>query len=137
MSTWTTHSVILAPCMMKYLSGHREKLISSGFLSLVSTPNMTSESEQKTLLLYSSETWTLYKYHVKVFEHFHQRCLRHGLSVGWTLNIPDTQVLKKAGILSIETNVYKHWLCWTGHLGRIKESKIPKQMLPGELVSGK
>ena len=90
-----------------------------------------------TSLLYSSETWTLYKRHVRVLERFHQRCLRHILNIGWASKIPDTQVLETADVLSIEAVIHRHRLRWTGHLIRMKDNRIPKQMLYGELVNGK
>ena len=49
-----------------------------------------------TVLLYSAETWTTYKIHIKLLECFHQKCLRCILNIKWQTYTPDTTVLKKA-----------------------------------------
>ena len=33
------------------------------------------------VLLYGSETWTTYRYHVNLFERFHQNCIRRILNI--------------------------------------------------------
>ena len=84
-------------------------------------------------LLYASETRILYKYQLRKLEQFHQRCLRHILHINWRQCIPDTEVLESACILSIEALICK----WSGHLVRMNDSRIPKQLFYGELTTGK
>ena len=71
-----------------------------------------------SLLLYASETWTLYKHRQRTLERLHQRCLRQILCIGWRSYTPDTKVLERAGLPSIESMVEKGCLCWFGHIVR-------------------
>ena len=54
-------------------------------------------------LLYACETWTVYQRHAKRLNHFHTSCLRKLLKIKWQDRIPDTEVLKRAGMQSIHT----------------------------------
>ena len=54
-------------------------------------------------LLYACETWTVYRWHVKRLNHFHTSCLRKLLKIKWQDRIPDTEVLKRAGMQSVHT----------------------------------
>ena len=49
-------------------------------------------------LLYACETWTVYQRHAKRLNHFHTSCLRKLLKNKWQDRIPDTEVLKRAGM---------------------------------------
>ena len=55
--------------------------------------------------LYSSETWTTYRRHLKWFERFHQKCLRRIPRISWQTCTPDTKVLLRAGCLRIEAQM--------------------------------
>ena len=54
-------------------------------------------------LLYACETWTVYQRHAKRLNHFHLSCLRKLLKIRWQDKIPDTEVLKRAGMQSMHT----------------------------------
>ena len=88
-------------------------------------------------LLYACETWTPYRRHFKCLERFHQRCLRHILHIRWQQLVPDTEVLETAKMPSIEALIIKHQLRWAGHLVRLDDCRIPKQLFYGELCLGK
>jgi Reverse transcriptase (RNA-dependent DNA polymerase) len=88
-------------------------------------------------LLYGCETWTLYSRHLKQLERFHQQCLRRVLMIGWKSFVPDTEILKKAGIQSIESTILKYRLRWLGHVVRLQDSRLPKQLLYGELLGSR
>ena len=53
--------------------------------------------------LYSHETWTVYQRHAKIPNHFRLYCLRKLLTIRWQDKIPDTEVLKRAGMQSMHT----------------------------------
>ena len=55
-------------------------------------------------LLYAYETWTVYQRHAKRLNHFHTSCLRKLLKIKWQDRIPDTEVLKRAGMQSVHTS---------------------------------
>ena len=86
-------------------------------------------------LLYACETWTVYQQHAKRLNHFHTSCLRKLLK--WQDRIPDTEVLKRAGMQSIHTLLKLAQLRWTGHVTRMPDEHLPKKILYGELQAGK
>ena len=53
-------------------------------------------------LLYACETWTVYQRHA-ILNHFHTSCLRKLLKIKWPDKIPNTEVLKRAGMQSVHT----------------------------------
>ena len=89
-----------------------------------------------TVLLYACESWTVYSRHARKL-HFHTKCLWIILSIKWQDMVPDTEVLTRAGIPSIHTLLQKAKVRWTGHVTRMPDERLPKQLLYGELCYGK
>ena len=89
-----------------------------------------------TVLLYACESWTVYSRHARKL-HFHTKCLWIILSIKWQDMVPDTEVLTRAGIPSIHTLLQKAKVRWTGHVTRMPDGRLPKQLLYGELCYGK
>ncbi|KAL8595295.1 hypothetical protein ACOMHN_020048 [Nucella lapillus] len=90
-----------------------------------------------TTLLYGCETWTVYRQHEKQINHFHLRCLHNILHIRWQDKVPYTKVLKQADIPSAITIMRKAQLRWAGHVSRMHDNRIPKQILYGELCYSK
>ena len=90
-----------------------------------------------TALLYASETWTLYKHQLKLLEGFHQRCLRQILHIKCQSHVSDTEVLGKAGLPSIQSMVMKRCLRWVGHIVRMDNGRLLRQLFYGEMWEGK
>lgn len=90
-----------------------------------------------TTLFYGCETWTAYRKHERQLNHFHLRCLRNLLHIRWQDKVPDTEVLKQADFPSAITTMRKAQLRWAGHVSRMSDTRIPKQLLYGELSQGK
>ena len=88
-------------------------------------------------LLYACKTWTVYQRHTKRLNHFHTSCLRKLLKIKWQDRIPDTEVLKRAGMQSVHTLLKLAQLRWTGRVTRMPEECLPKKILYGELEMGK
>ena len=88
-------------------------------------------------LLYASKTWTLYKHQLNLLEGFHQRCLRQILHITWQSHVSDTEVFGKAGLPSIQSMVMKSCLQWVGHIVRMDDSRLPRQLFYGEMWEGK
>ena len=88
-------------------------------------------------LLYGCETWTIYRRHEKQLQQFHLRCLRSILNIRWQDRIPDTEVLERAELPSVITTMRKAQARWAGHVSRMEDSRIPKQLFYGELRQGK
>ncbi|XP_072180115.1 uncharacterized protein [Diadema setosum] len=55
----------------------------------------------------------------------------------WEDKVPDTEVLKRAGIPSIITKIRKAQVRWAGHVSRMSDDRIPKKLFYGELADGK
>ena len=89
-----------------------------------------------TTLLYGCETWTIYSRHEKQLHQFHLRCLHSILNISWQEKIPDTEVVERAQLPSVITTMREAQTCWAGHVSRMSDSKIPKQLLYGELSQG-
>ena len=90
-----------------------------------------------TALLYACESWTVYSRHARKLNHFHMKCLRIILSIQWQDLVPDTEVITRAGIPSIHTLLQKALVRWAGHVTRMPDDRLPKQLLYGELCYGK
>ena len=87
-------------------------------------------------LLYSSEAWTTYTRQEKKLNSFHLRCIRRILDISWQDKITNTEVLERASSFSIYTLLSQRRLRWLGHVHRMANGRIPKDMLHGELVTG-
>ena len=88
-------------------------------------------------LLYSSECWTTYARQEDRLESFHLRCLRRLLGISWQDRVSNTSVLDQAGTLSIHLLLAQRRLRWAGHVRRMNDGRLPKDILYGELASGK
>ena len=88
-------------------------------------------------LLYSTETYTLYREHIKRLEAVQQRHLRRIMKIKWSDYVSSVEVLRRAGMDSVEAVLATMQLRWTGHVVRMEEDRIPKQLLYGELAEGK
>ena len=85
----------------------------------------------------SSLTWTVYQCHAKRLNLFHLRCLGKLLKIKRQDKIPDTEVLKKAGMQRIHTVLKLAQLRWTGHVIRMPDEGLPKKVFYGEIQEGK
>ena len=87
-------------------------------------------------LLYGCESWTLYRRHVKLLDQFHQRCLRRILNIKWYNRVSNVNVLSQAQMPSIDALLTQSQLRWSGHLVRMQNNRLPKQLFYGELTEG-
>ena len=87
-------------------------------------------------LLYGCDTWTVYRRHLKQLERFHQRALRSILGIRWQDRVTNTEVFERTNCISIEAMLLKSCFRWTGHVIRMEDHRIPKQLLFGELEQG-
>ena len=88
-------------------------------------------------LLYGSESWTLYASQEKRLSIFYMRCLRRILHIKWQDRITNIEVLDRAKVASMITVLQQRRLRWLGHVCRMDDGRIPKDLLYGELASGK
>ena len=88
-------------------------------------------------LLYGSETWTTYAKQEQKLNSFHMCSLRRILGIIWSDRVPNAQVLKRAGLPTMYTLLRLRRLSWLGHVRRMEDGRIPKDILNSELASGK
>jgi len=85
-------------------------------------------------LLYGCESWVLYRRSVRKLDEFHMRCLRRIAGIKWQDRVPNTEVLHLCGITGIEAFLLQAQFRWVGHIVRMQDDSIPKQVLYGQLV---
>ena len=64
------------------------------------------------------------------------RCLRRILDIHWQDRVTNTEVLEKADSLSMDVILCKRRLRWLGHVHRMEDGRIPKDVLYVELAMG-
>ena len=87
-------------------------------------------------LLYGAETWTAYRRHIRQLEAFHIRSMQKILKLTWRDKIPHAEILRRAGTTTIETMLAQKQLRWTGHIIRMSDDRLPRQILYGQLQQG-
>ena len=74
--------------------------------------------------------------HIKALDRFHMRHLRILLKIKWQDRITNAEVLGRSQSKSIETLLIESQLRWAGHVWRMGDERIPKQLLYDELWEG-
>lgn len=88
-------------------------------------------------LLYASETWCLYRKHIRTLDRFHLKCLRDILNVHWSDRVRNTEVLRRANVGGIEAYLMRRQLRWGGHVSRMSDDRVAKRIFYSELQDGK
>ena len=88
-------------------------------------------------LLYGSESWTTYTTQENCLEVFHMASLRRILGIKWQDKVTNIKVLEESGMLSIHSHLIKRRLRWIGHVRRMQDGRIPKDVMFGQLKEGK
>ncbi|CAK1597804.1 unnamed protein product [Parnassius mnemosyne] len=88
-------------------------------------------------ILYSSESWTVYRRHIRTLDRFHLQCLRKILNIRWSDRIRNTEVLRRAYTMGIEAYLMGRQLRWCGHLSRMSDQRTAKCIFFSELEKGK
>ena len=88
------------------------------------------------LLMYGSETWTLYQHEVKQLRTIQQRHLRLILSIKWDDYISNEEALRRADVEDMEVKLVRTRLRWLGHVCRMEEDRPVKELLYCELAHG-
>ena len=88
-------------------------------------------------LLYGSESWATYASQEKRLNTLHMKFLRRILGIKWEDRITNNEVMQRAGIDSLYSILKLRRLRWLGHVYRMSDGRIPKDLLYGELALGK
>ena len=91
-----------------------------------------------SVLLYGAETWAVKAESVRRLNNFHNRCVRTIMGVSkyqqWKERITSRQLAEAFGMeVTMAHLLMKQRLRWLGHLARMEPSRMPKQLLYGEL----
>ena len=88
-------------------------------------------------LLYACETWTYYRKHIKLLDNFHLTCLRRIMHIKWQDKISNVEVLRRANTVGMEAFLMKSQLRWIGHIVRMRDDRLPKQILYSQIADSK
>ena len=88
-------------------------------------------------LLYGSETWTTYAGQERRLNSFHLRSIRRILGISWQDKVTNADVLSRAGLPTMYTLLRQRRLRWLGHVRRMEDGRIPKDILYGERALGR
>ena len=65
------------------------------------------------------------------------RCPRSTARIKWQDRVPHTDVLEICGISGIEAMFLQAQLRWVGHVVRMPDTRIPKQVFYGQLMANR
>ena len=86
-------------------------------------------------LLYGAETWAWIQSTIQPLATFHMRCLRRLCRVSMRQRVPNEHILTRCRMESVETLLRFRRLRWLGHMARMTDVQIPKQLLFGNMNS--
>ena len=115
----------------------RGSVFNNPILSLT-TKRMVYRAIVLSVLLYGAETWTLKAEHVRRLNTFYNHCVRTILGITryqqWQQRLTSKTLANRVGMdWSIPDFIMDRRLQWLGHLGRMKNDRMPQQFLFGEL----
>jgi len=90
-----------------------------------------------TVLLYGSEAWNADLFDISRMRACYMRCLRGIAHMHQVFRIPSEKVLEKTFQPSLEEHMRRRRMRWIGHVMRMDESRMPKQMLCARLAKDK
>ena len=88
-------------------------------------------------LLYGAEAWTIYRTQVKKLSAFMMRQLRDIMSVKWFDKITNEEILRRANLPCMADILIERNLRWVGHVHRMENDRLPRQLLYSQLKEGK
>ena len=104
------------------------------------TKMLLYNSNVKSVLLYGSESWRVFKTDIKRMEVFHNGCLRRICQIFWSNKISNNELYMKTGSWSITKEMTHRRLRWLGHVLRTEQDRITKVALrwtpPGKRKPG-
>lgn len=101
----------------------RQRCIPIRMRMLVYTAMVTS------VLLYGGEAWALSAAQLHHLEVFHRQRLRKILGIRLSDRIASREVYERCGSTTVEVMLARRQLRWLGHLGRMQDDRIAKQVL--------
>ncbi|XP_073965599.1 uncharacterized protein [Choristoneura fumiferana] len=103
----------------------------------VNTKMLVYQACVLSTLLYGAESWTTYSKQERRLNSFHMRCLRSILGITWRDRATNESVLGVAQLPSITATLKQRRLRWLGHVHRMEQTRLPRQILLGEVADAK
>ena len=88
-------------------------------------------------LLYSSESWIIYRSQVKKLHAYMMRQLRDIMKIKWYNKVTNEEILQRAGLPAMADILIERNLRWLGHVHRMDKDRLPRQLLYSQLCDGK
>ena len=73
----------------------------------------------------------------KKLNSFHLRCLRSLFEISWMDKVSNEEVLQSASLSTVSALIKQRRLRWLGHVRRMDDGRIPKDLLYGEIAEAK
>ena len=83
-------------------------------------------------LLYGSGTWTLYSKQERKLNTCYMGCLKKILNRKWQDGVSNIDILRRKQVPSIYEILRLNRLGWLGHVSRMEEERLPRQVLYGD-----
>ena len=87
-------------------------------------------------LLYGCKTWCPYQRYNCQIDQLQPHHLCFLMKITWQDKVPNTKVLSWAGMPAVSTMVMSAHLHWAGHIARMPDGRLPKNIICGQLSSG-
>ncbi len=135
----SSHDIAARVASASRACGSLQKAIFSNPHLAIHTKRCVFNACVLSLLLYGSECWTPLQSDIRKLTTFHMRCVRSILGVSrlkvWSDRITNAELLAKWGDPeSLGMKLQRRRLEWLGHVARMEESRMPKQLLFGTLL---
>ena len=95
------------------------------------------EATVMTVVKYGLEVWALQKADEDLLDVFQRDCLRFVLGYQLTDGISNSMLHEKCGSIPLFRAIMKERFRWSGHVLRMKDDRLPKIVLFGQLSTGK
>ena len=102
----------------------------------VSTKMLFYRSFVVPTLLYGCESWALDAVMVQKLHVLHMNFLRRILGISIMDKVPNSTILQQCGIPDISSLMSRIRTRWIGHVARMEDNRLPKQILFGRLPVG-
>ena len=89
------------------------------------------------VLLFESESWAPLNHHLQRLNTFVNQCLQTILGFSLFDKIKNTQIRNCENIERIETLLRRKRLRWLGHVQKMENSRLPKQLVVSKIKDGK
>ena len=89
------------------------------------------------VLLHGSESWAPLNHQFQRLNIFVNQCLRTILGLSLFDKIRNTEIRNRAKIERIETLLRRRRLRWLGHIQKMENSRLPKQLVVSKIKEGK